>query len=67
MDSLAAAPLADTFEMMMVHRVFRREFRRDPEPTRAVAAGDRRRARIVGATLSDIRGRPTCEPTSRAR
>ncbi len=41
------AALCDTHEMVVVHRVFRREFRLLPDMVRAVSAGDTRRAWTV--------------------
>jgi hemerythrin-like domain-containing protein len=46
----------DTWEMVVVHRMFRREFRAMPGLLRAVAAGDTTRSKLVGdhiATLAE--------------
>ena len=42
-------PLADVRDMYMVHTMMRREFTLLPDAVRRVAAGDRRRAEVVGA------------------
>jgi iron-sulfur cluster repair protein YtfE (RIC family) len=44
----------DTHDMIVVHRVFRREFRLAPGLTRAVRPGDAARAGVVGAHLADL-------------
>jgi iron-sulfur cluster repair protein YtfE (RIC family) len=44
----------DTHDMIVVHRVFRREFRLAPRLIRAVRPGDAARARVVGAHLTDL-------------
>ena len=44
----------DTWEMVLVHRVFRREFRLLPALVRAVAPGDTARARVLGEHLADV-------------
>ena len=44
----------DTWEMVMVHRVFRREFRLAPGLIRGVADGDRQRAGVVGGHLNAL-------------
>ena len=44
----------DTWDMVLVHRVFRREFRMLPAIVRAVPAGDTRRAEIVGDHLANV-------------
>lgn len=46
----------DTWEMVLVHRVFRREFRLLPALVRAVRDGDRARADVVGEHLADLTG-----------
>jgi hemerythrin-like domain-containing protein len=46
----------DTWEMVLVHRVFRREFRLLPSIVRAVPAGDTARAEIVGQHLEHLAG-----------
>ena len=44
----------DPWEMVLVHRVFRREFRILPALIRAVPPGDTRRAETIGSHLADI-------------
>jgi iron-sulfur cluster repair protein YtfE (RIC family) len=44
----------DTHGLIVVHRVFRREFRLAPRLIRAVQPGDVARARIVGGHLIDL-------------
>jgi iron-sulfur cluster repair protein YtfE (RIC family) len=44
----------DTHDMVVVHRVFRREFTLAPKLIRAVGPGDTGRARMVGGHLRDI-------------
>lgn len=44
----------DTHEMVVIHRVFRREFRLLPDVIGRVGVGDTGRAAIVGEHLSDI-------------
>jgi hemerythrin-like domain-containing protein len=44
----------DTWDMVLVHRVFRREFRMMPAVVRAVPAGDTARAGIVGDHLANV-------------
>jgi hypothetical protein len=44
----------DTHDMIVVHRVFRREFRLAPRLIRAVRPGDVARARTVGGHLTDL-------------
>jgi hemerythrin-like domain-containing protein len=46
----------DTWEMVLVHRVFRREFRILPALIRAVPPGDTRRAEIIGSHLANVAG-----------
>ncbi len=46
----------DTWEMVLVHRVFRREFRLLPGLIRGVAAGELSRAAVVGGHLGDLTG-----------
>jgi hemerythrin-like domain-containing protein len=41
----------DTWEMVLAHKMYRREFRLLPTVIRAVADGDRSRARVVGGHL----------------
>jgi hypothetical protein len=49
-----AATRTDTNEMLVVHRVFRREFRLAPLLIRAVRPGDTARAGVVAAHLRDL-------------
>jgi hemerythrin-like domain-containing protein len=51
MTSNTAAERVDTWEMVVVHRAFRREFRMAPALIRSVSAGDRDRADFVGEHL----------------
>ena len=44
----------DTHEMVIIHRVFRREFRLMPDLISVVAVGDTERAALVGEHLSDV-------------
>ena len=44
----------DTHDMIVVHRVFRREFRLAPRLIRAVRAGDVARAQVVGRHLTEL-------------
>lgn len=44
----------DTWEMVVVHRVFRREFSAAPALIDGVRAGDRQRAEVVGRWLADV-------------
>lgn len=46
----------DTWEMVLVHRVFRREFRMLPVLISAVAPGDTARAAVVAEHLADLTG-----------
>jgi iron-sulfur cluster repair protein YtfE (RIC family) len=46
--------MTDTNDMIVVHRVFRREFRLAPRLVRAVRPGDVARARTIGAHLTDL-------------
>jgi hypothetical protein len=50
----AAAERADTHEMVIVHRLFRREFRLLPVLVRHVPAGDRDRAAVVAGHAADM-------------
>ncbi len=50
----ATTARVDTWEMNLVHRVFRREFRLLPAVVRAVAPGDRARAAELGAHLTRL-------------
>ncbi|MGK5172669.1 hemerythrin domain-containing protein [Geodermatophilus sp. CPCC 205761] len=47
MTETSSRPLTDVSDMVVVHRVFRREFRLIPELARAVAPGDTARARVL--------------------
>jgi len=49
-----AAERVDTHEMVIVHRVFRREFRLLPVMVRLVPAGDRDRATVVAGHAADM-------------
>ncbi|MEV6298753.1 hemerythrin domain-containing protein [Actinoplanes sp. NPDC051861] len=44
----------DTWEMVLVHRVFRREFRLLPGLVRAVTPGDVARAEVIGSHLENL-------------
>jgi len=44
----------ETWEMVVVHRVFRREFGRMPDLIRGVLNGDRERAGVIAAWISDL-------------
>jgi hemerythrin-like domain-containing protein len=46
----------DTWEMVLVHRTFRRDFRMLPALVRAVADGDTARAELVGYHLEQVAG-----------
>jgi hemerythrin-like domain-containing protein len=50
----ASQPGCDTHEMVVVHRVFRREFDLLPRMVRAVPAGDRERVAIVAAHAGEL-------------
>ena len=54
MASQAVAHKPDTQEMVIVHRVFRREFRLAPQMVRRVASGDVAQAGIVTAHLTEM-------------
>ncbi len=47
MTETSSRPLTDVSDMVVVHRVFRREFRLIPELARGVASGDTARARVL--------------------
>ena len=49
-----AAERIDTHEMVIVHRLFRREFRLLPVMVRLVPAGDRERAAVVAGHAADM-------------
>lgn len=49
-----ATERVDTWEMVLVHRVFRREFRMLPGLIRAAAAGDAARAEVLGDHLQNL-------------
>lgn len=48
------AERVDTWEMNVIHRLFKREFRRAPDLIRGVADGDAARAEVVGDYFADI-------------
>jgi hemerythrin-like domain-containing protein len=50
------ANLCDTNDMIVIHRVFRREFRLLPAMVTAVAAGDTKRSGVVAAHAAEIVG-----------
>ncbi|MEJ3652630.1 hemerythrin domain-containing protein [Actinomycetes bacterium KLBMP 9759] len=50
------AAAVDTWDMVVVHRFFRREFARLPATIRAVPDGDTARAEVVGGWLADVAG-----------
>jgi hemerythrin-like domain-containing protein len=52
--SAAVEARPDTQEMVIVHRVFRREFRLMPQMVRATPAGDLARAELVAAHVSEL-------------
>jgi hypothetical protein len=52
--SVTAKPGPDTWEMVVVHRMFRREFRLAPDVIRGVADGDCARAAFVGELYQDL-------------
>jgi hemerythrin-like domain-containing protein len=54
MTTVTTTEPVDTWEMVLVHRVFRREFRLLPGLVRAVPAGDTVRAEIIGEHLSNV-------------
>ncbi|GAB2623862.1 hypothetical protein Aab01nite_17280 [Paractinoplanes abujensis] len=54
MTSASTIERTDTWDMVLVHRVFRREFRILPALVRAVAPGDTARAEVLGAHLANI-------------
>ncbi|MBL7253644.1 hemerythrin domain-containing protein [Paractinoplanes lichenicola] len=54
MTSAATIERTDTWDMVVVHRVFRREFRILPALVRAVAPGDTTRAEVLGAHLANL-------------
>ncbi|MGK5678638.1 hemerythrin domain-containing protein [Actinoplanes sp. URMC 104] len=54
MTSVTTAERTDTWDMVVVHRVFRREFRMLPALIRAVRPGDTARAEILGAHLANV-------------
>ncbi|BCJ42356.1 hypothetical protein GCM10010168_90810 [Actinoplanes ianthinogenes] len=54
MTTVTTTEPVDTWEMVLVHRVFRREFRLLPGLVRAVPAGDTVRAEIVGDHLANV-------------
>jgi hemerythrin-like domain-containing protein len=54
MDSSTTGGRVDTWEMVVVHRMFRREFRQAPDLIRGVADGDVARAEVVGEFYADL-------------
>jgi hemerythrin-like domain-containing protein len=54
MTSASTLERTDTWDMILVHRVFRREFRILPALIRAVAPGDTARAEILGEHLANV-------------
>ncbi|MBM7784547.1 hemerythrin domain-containing protein [Tenggerimyces flavus] len=50
----ASMERTDTSDMIIVHRLFRREFRRAPRLILGVAEGDTERAEFIGSYLADI-------------
>jgi hemerythrin-like domain-containing protein len=52
--SAAVEARPDTQEMVIVHRVFRREFRLMPQMVRSTPAGDLARAELVAAHVSEL-------------
>ena len=65
MTSTANAPLTDVHDMVVVHRVFRREFRLLPQLVREVAPGDTARAAVLAGharlVLTGLHGHHTSE------
>lgn len=65
MTTTPTTTLTDVHDMVVVHRVFRREFRMLPELVRAVAAGDTARAAVLAAhgrlLLKGLHGHHTSE------
>lgn len=51
---MATAVRPSTQDMVIVHRLFRREYRLAPQLVRAVADGDTARAAVVGAHLTEL-------------
>ncbi|MBM2617707.1 hemerythrin domain-containing protein [Actinoplanes sp. LDG1-06] len=54
MTSTTTSERTDTWDMIMVHRVFRREFRIMPALVRAVTPGDTARAEVLGEHLANV-------------
>jgi hypothetical protein len=54
MTDASTMPLADTEDMVQVHRVFREAFRAAPALIGSVAAGDAARAEVVGAYYANV-------------
>lgn len=50
----ASTERTDTSDMVIVHRLFRREFNRAPRLILGVAEGDTERAELIGSYLADI-------------
>jgi iron-sulfur cluster repair protein YtfE (RIC family) len=65
MTQTSSTPLSDVHDMVVVHRVFRREFRLIPELVRAVPAGDTARAAVLAGharlVLAGLHGHHTSE------
>jgi iron-sulfur cluster repair protein YtfE (RIC family) len=65
MTETSSRPLTDVHDMVVVHRVFRREFRLLPELVRAVPAGDTARAAVLAGhgrlLLRGLHGHHTSE------
>jgi len=54
MTTTHTADRTDTWDMLVVHRVFRREFRMMPALVRAVAPGDTARAEVLADHLANV-------------
>jgi hemerythrin-like domain-containing protein len=54
MTTTSTTERTDTWDMIVVHRVFRREFRMAPALVRAVAPGDTVRAEVLGDHLANV-------------
>src|SRR5215218_4996491 len=65
MTQTSSTPLTDVHDMVVVHRVFRREFRLIPQLVRAVPAGDTARAAVLAGharlVLRGLHGHHTSE------
>ena len=51
---MTTAVRPSTQDMVIVHRLFRREYRLAPQMVRAVPAGDTARAAVIGAHLTEL-------------